>query len=66
MLTSSNIFLTPDESKELNKPCIIMDYFDYHDVWHILSATGLFIFMNIVFFLDNSTDGLIISNQNIF
>ena len=37
--TSSNIFLTIEESNELNKPCVIFDYFDYHDIWHILSAT---------------------------
>ena len=52
--TSSNIFLSQEQSKELNKPCIIFNYFDYHDIWHILSATGLFIFMNIVYFIDNN------------
>jgi hypothetical protein len=57
--TSSNIFLTPDESNALNSPCIILGYFDYHDIWHILSATGLFIFMNIVYFLDRSLDSVV-------
>jgi hypothetical protein len=52
----SNSFLTPSESRELNKDCAIFDYFDYHDIWHILSATGLFIFMNIVYFLDTHLD----------
>ena len=57
--TSTNIFLTPEESNALNKPCVILGYFDYHDIWHILSATGLFIFMNIVFFLDRRIDVVI-------
>ena len=64
--TSSNIFLTPEESNALNKPCIILDYFDYHDIWHILSATGLFIFMNIVFFLDRRIDLIIGEEFRVF
>jgi len=52
----SNSFLTPVESRKLNKDCILFDYFDNHDIWHILSATGLFIFMNIVYFLDTHLD----------
>lgn len=64
--TSSNIFLSPEESNELNKPCIMFDYFDYHDIWHILSATGLFIFMNIVFFLDTQIDAVIGNHVNRF
>jgi hypothetical protein len=64
--TSTNTFLSPDQSRDLNEPCIIFNYFDYHDVWHILSATGLFIFMNIVFFLDRDITGLVDSNINIF
>jgi len=45
-------FLPMDESNLLNKPCVLFNYFDYHDIWHILSAIGLFIFMNIIYFLD--------------
>ena len=64
--TSYNIFLSPAESKALNKPCIVLEYFDYHDIWHMLSATGLFIFMNIIYFLDSHIDGIIGNNINIF
>lgn len=64
--TSYNIFITPNESRKLNKPCIVADYFDYHDIWHMLSATGLFIFMNIVYFLDNHIDGIIGNNIHVF
>jgi hypothetical protein len=64
--TSSNIFLTPEESNALNKPCVVLGYFDYHDIWHILSATGLFIFMNIVFFLDRRIDLIIGQEMRVF
>ena len=64
--TSSNTFLTPEESNSLNSHCIVLGYFDYHDIWHILSATGLFIFMNIVFFLDRSIDSLVGERLQIF
>jgi hypothetical protein len=64
--TSTNTFLSPEQSRALNEPCIIFSYFDYHDVWHILSATGLFIFMTIVFFLDSNITGMVDSNVNIF
>jgi hypothetical protein len=64
--TSTNTFLSPEQSRALNEPCIIFNYFDYHDVWHILSATGLFIFMTIVFFLDSNIAGIVESNVNIF
>ena len=46
-------FLPMNESNLLNKPCVLFNYFDYHDIWHILSAIGLFIFMNIIYFLDS-------------
>jgi len=54
-------FLPMNESNLLNKPCVLFDYFDYHDIWHILSAIGLFIFMNIIYFLDSKKpDNIII------
>ena len=64
--TSSNIFLTIEESNALNKPCVIFDYFDYHDIWHILSATGLFIFINIVYFMDKNLNEQLDSDIAVF
>ena len=40
------------DSDKLNKPCALFDYWDYHDIWHILSAIGLFMFVLIVYVLD--------------
>jgi len=48
----SDKYLTPEESQKLNMPCTLFNYWDYHDIWHIFSAFGLFIFMVISFFLD--------------
>uniref|UniRef100_A0A8D2ISC2 SID1 transmembrane family member 1 n=1 Tax=Varanus komodoensis TaxID=61221 RepID=A0A8D2ISC2_VARKO len=33
---------TPAESREKNRPCILLEFFDDHDVWHFLSAAALF------------------------
>uniref|UniRef100_A0A8B9SCE6 SID1 transmembrane family member 1 n=1 Tax=Apteryx owenii TaxID=8824 RepID=A0A8B9SCE6_APTOW len=33
---------TPAESREKNRPCILLGFFDDHDVWHFLSAAALF------------------------
>ena len=35
--------LTPSESRALNKPCVVMSFYDSHDVWHFLSAGALFL-----------------------
>lgn len=29
-------------SRDQNQDCVVFDFFDYHDVWHMLSAFGLF------------------------
>lgn len=29
-------------SRDLNADCILMDFYDTHDLWHVLSAFGLF------------------------
>lgn len=46
-------FLPHTESDKFNEPCILFNYFDAHDVWHFLSAIGLYIFLNIVYFIDD-------------
>ena len=33
---------SPAVSREGNAPCILLDFFDSHDIWHMLSACGLF------------------------
>ena len=31
----------PSRSRELNGECVLWEYFDYHDLWHILSSFAL-------------------------
>ena len=33
---------TPAQSRQLNKDCILLDFYDNHDVWHFLSASAMF------------------------
>ena len=35
--------LTPAESRELNHECLLLGYYDSHDIWHFLSATALLV-----------------------
>ena len=44
--------LTPEESDKLNKHCVLFDYFDYHDLWHLFSSLGLFLLMIIFYNID--------------
>ena len=48
----TNIFLTQKESATHNKDCILFGFFDNHDIWHILSSVGLYMFMNILLYID--------------
>lgn len=50
--SNTNIMLSFEKSKELNDKCVLFDYFDNHDIWHILSATSLYIFMNVILYID--------------
>jgi len=48
--------LSPAESRELNQPCTIGIY-DKHDLWHFLSASGLFyLFMFILTLEDGNME----------
>jgi len=49
----SDKMLTPQQSDTLNKPCVLFDYFDYHDLWHLFSSVGIFLLMVIFYKVDN-------------
>ena len=46
---------TPAESRNYNEKCVIFDFYDNHDIWHIFSAGGLFFSFMMLLTLD---DGL--------
>jgi len=39
---SANRNLTPAESRNLNVDCVLLDFYDSHDLWHFFSAAGIF------------------------
>ncbi|KAM5336165.1 SID1 transmembrane family member 1 isoform 2-T2 [Glossophaga mutica] len=47
---------TPAESREKNRECILLDFFDEHDIWHFLSATALFFSFLVLLTLDDDLD----------
>ncbi|XP_066097397.1 SID1 transmembrane family member 1 isoform X2 [Saccopteryx bilineata] len=47
---------TPAESREKNQECILLDFFDGHDIWHFLSATALFFSFLVLLTLDDDLD----------
>lgn len=51
-------FGTAEESKKYNKPCVLFNYFDYHDIWHFTSAFGIFILLQLSWRLQSKKDSL--------
>ncbi|KAF7404761.1 hypothetical protein HZH66_003667 [Vespula vulgaris] len=45
--------LTPAQSRLFNKPCILLNFFDSHDIWHFLSAFAMFFSFMILLTLDD-------------
>uniref|UniRef100_V5G0U6 SID1 transmembrane family member 1 n=2 Tax=Anoplophora glabripennis TaxID=217634 RepID=V5G0U6_ANOGL len=49
--------VTPAESRQWNQNCILLGFYDKHDVWHLLSAPGLyFTFMYLMCLDDDIVD----------
>nr|XP_056704013.1 SID1 transmembrane family member 1 [Euleptes europaea] len=49
---------TPAESREKNRPCILLGFFDDHDVWHFLSGAALFFSFLVLLTLDDDLDSV--------
>ncbi|XP_055965254.1 SID1 transmembrane family member 1 isoform X1 [Sorex fumeus] len=47
---------TPAESREKNRECVLLNFFDDHDIWHFLSATALFFSFLVLLTLDDDLD----------
>lgn len=57
-LNNKNKFqVTPAESRQWNQECLLLKFFDKHDVWHLLSAPALyFTFMYLMSLDDDIMD----------
>lgn len=47
---------TPAQSREKNRECTLMHFFDDHDIWHFLSATAMFFSFLVLLTLDDDLD----------
>ncbi|KAG8434521.1 hypothetical protein GDO86_012775 [Hymenochirus boettgeri] len=47
---------TPAESREHNRDCILLGFFDDHDIWHFLSSIAMFGSFLVLLFLDDDLD----------
>ena len=36
------VFDANQDEQAIDEGCVMFDYFDYHDIWHMLSAIGKF------------------------
>ena len=45
--------LSPAESRNLNRECVFFDFFDHHDIWHILSSFGLLMGAYLVMYISD-------------
>ncbi len=50
---SKSTEVSPAESRNLNAACLISDLYDTHDIWHFLSAAGLFFNFVLLLVLDD-------------
>ncbi|KAM4703957.1 SID1 transmembrane family member 2 isoform 1-T1 [Rhinophrynus dorsalis] len=49
---------TPAESREHNRECILLGFFDDHDIWHFLSSIAMFGSFLVLLFLDDDLDSV--------
>uniref|UniRef100_A0A803TVY0 SID1 transmembrane family member 2 n=1 Tax=Anolis carolinensis TaxID=28377 RepID=A0A803TVY0_ANOCA len=47
---------TPAESREHNRECVLLNFFDDHDVWHFLSSIAMFGSFLVLLTLDDDLD----------
>ena len=50
---SANRNLSPAESRDLNSDCVFMDFYDNHDLWHVFSSAGIFLFFLTLLTIDD-------------
>ena len=48
--------LTPEKSRDYNQECILLNFFDTHDLWHILSSHALLMLAYFVMFTSHKED----------
>ncbi|XP_030632635.1 SID1 transmembrane family member 2-like [Chanos chanos] len=54
----SNWKKTPAESREHNRECILLSFFDDHDIWHFLSSIAMFGSFLVLLTMDDDLDSV--------
>ncbi|XP_034934611.1 SID1 transmembrane family member 2-like [Chelonus insularis] len=48
--------LLPAQSRQYNMPCKLLNFFDFHDIWHFLSALAMFFSFMVLLTLDDDLE----------
>ena len=54
-LPTTNKTSSPENSRDQNKECAILGFFDWHDLWHILSSYALLMGAFVIMFISSNT-----------
>lgn len=57
---------TPAQSRHFNQRCTLLRFYDYHDIWHFLSAVGMFFTFMVLLTLDDDLSHTHRSNIHVF
>ena len=55
-LPTTDKTLSPENSRDQNKECVILGFFDWHDLWHFLSSFALLMGAFIVMFMSSKAE----------
>ena len=55
-LPTTDKTLSPEKSRDKNKECVILGFFDWHDLWHFLSSFGLLMGAFAVMFISSEAE----------
>ncbi|CAJ0589398.1 unnamed protein product [Cylicocyclus nassatus] len=58
--------LTPAQSRALNLPCVLLGFFDYHDLWHLSSALASLLLLMGISSIDDDLCAIPTSEISVF
>lgn len=58
--------LTPAQSRMFNQECKLLQFYDFHDIWHFLSAIGMFFTFMVLLTLDDDLSHTLRSKISVF
>lgn len=66
LLKNTSWQMTPAGSRERNKLCVILNFYDDHDIWHFVSSFSLFFSYMVLFTLDDDLENTPRDQINVF